>query len=544
MLKYGLSVCCLLLLLTALLPPCQAQEATPSEQEALEAYRQGAFGRAVQLYRDALSETSDPKHRARLQVRIAWTLFALGREGEVDTHLRAALVDAPDLTLVPDYYTQEFLDLFEQARQESFSASQGGSGTPPPDLEITIGVIEQRISIGTDLEGALADVDRLISAYPQDGRLIPYKIQLLESLGRQAEADELRLRIDVPGTDQLLDRLSISDLILRANQYLDQNDTESSLELLREAVARQPSNVAALELMAEAAQYAGHWKEARYALTSALALQPDSIGLRLRLGEVHLAMDEVSAARDVFRMLTEQYPHSDRAWAALGLLDARLGARDRALTELEKALRENPLLPEVQLAYGELLLLEGRFDEALESLRSASNLLQDDPQVEARVGQVLLALDRPADALLHLRAAVDDGFTPTDVQRALALAQVEAGLLAEAQRALDQLPSDPAGDSKILQAYLLLQKGSYAEAEGLLTRAAEQRSNDPELLNLLGAALYLQARYDEAVGFLTQAQDLSSGSEIIAANLARAEAALAAEQLGRNAQAVTRAPSR
>ena len=83
-----------------------AQQPTVSETAALQAYREGAFGRAVQLYTQALSEAADSAHRARLHVRIGWTLFALGREGEVDTHLKAALLEDPNLVLVPDYYTQ------------------------------------------------------------------------------------------------------------------------------------------------------------------------------------------------------------------------------------------------------------------------------------------------------------------------------------------------------------------------------------------------------------------------------------------------------
>jgi tetratricopeptide (TPR) repeat protein len=108
-----------------------AQESvTPSEEAALQAYRQGAFTRAVDLYMTALSETSDPEHRARLHVNIAWTLFALGREGEVQTHLRAALLEYPELTLIPEYYTREFLDVFDKAR--AYAESGGMPSEPAP----------------------------------------------------------------------------------------------------------------------------------------------------------------------------------------------------------------------------------------------------------------------------------------------------------------------------------------------------------------------------------------------------------------------------
>ncbi len=532
-------LCIFLLLGTGVL--AQEAEQTPSEKEALQAYRKGAFSRAVELYKKALSETQDGKHRAELQVRIAWTLFALGRESEVDLHLKAALVENNELSLLPDYYTQEFLDLFELARRELLR-DKGNDGTPAPDLEVTIAAIQQRIEESADVEGALADVDRLLQEYPEDGRLIPIKIDLLERLERYDEANKIRHRIEAGGAAGLMDRLSITDLILRANQLLDDGDADGSLELLREAVSRQPSNVAALEMMAQAAGLGGRWQEAEFALKSALALQPDNIGLKLRLAEIYLATSKLSAARDIFRQLTRDYPQSDRAWAALGLLDAKLGNHDRAKDELAKALEENPLLPEVQLAHGELLLLEGSIDQAIEALRSAANLLQEDAQVDARLGQALLARQRPVDALGHLRAAGQGGFEPPDVERSLTLAMISNELLSEAQRKLERVVPDDDGDADILRTMILLERDQLAEAEVLAATVVQKRSNDAPVLNLLASALYRQARYNEAVSYLSQAHELAPENPGITNNLELAQAALAAEQLGQNAREVKAPP--
>jgi tetratricopeptide (TPR) repeat protein len=520
-----------------------AQEATPSEEAALQAYREGAFSRAVELYRKALSETPDPAHRARLHVNIAWTLFALGREDEVNTHLRAALLEDPDLSLIPDYYTQEFIDLFEDARRREFANARDAAATPPPDLEVTLISVNDRIASEEDLEGALGDVERLLEAYPQDGRLIPLKADILRRLGRPEEADEVLRTYGTGYGEPPADRLSIPDLILRANRLLDEGDVETAFQLLRQAVSRQPSNVAALELMAEAALRSGRWQDAEFALKSALSLQPDNLNLQLRLGGVFLAKNDASAARDVFRQLTERYPHSDRAWAALGLLDARLGNHDRALRELEQALNENPLLPEVQLTYGELQLMRGDRDRALESLRSAANLLQEDAQVDARLGQTLLALGRTEEALERLRSAVDGGFRPFDVQRCLALALVENGLYAEADRILEEIPPDDSGEGKIVHGLLLLERNRPTESETLLRDVAKQRPSDFGVLNMLAVSVYRQARYQEAVTLLERAIELDPESDTVRVNLQHAAAALAAKQLGQNAVEVRAAPS-
>ena len=527
-------------LAVAMLLPCvaAAQEATPSEAAALQAYREGSFSRAVQLYTTALSETEDPSHRARLHVNAAWTLFALGREDEVNTHLRAALLEDPNLTLVPDYYTQEFMDLFAAAQRQEFAPARTSAATPPPDLEATVASVSERIDSGNDLEGALADVERLLAAYPQDGRLLPLKVDVLRKLGRSEEADKILNTYGATYGELTGDRLSIPDLILRANRLLDEGDVETAFQLLREAVSRQPTNVAALELMSEAALRSGRWQDAEFALKSALSLQPDNLNLQLRLGGVYLAKNDASAARDVFQGLVDRYPHSDRAWAALGLLDARLGNTDRALRELEQALAENPLLPEVQLTYGELLLIQGDLDGALQALQAASNLLRDDPQVDARLGQTLLAREQNQEALERLRSAVDGGFRPFDVQRSLALAMVANGRHAEAERLLDDIPIDDNGDTSVVRGYLLLEQGRYAESETILNQVATVRPSDARVLNLLAVAVYRQGRYQEALALLERAHELDPSGATLGGNLTLAESARAAELLAEGSREV------
>jgi len=519
-----------------------AQQVTPSENAANEAYRQGSFANAVELYTKALSETEDANHRARLQVQIAWTLFALGNEADVGTHLRAALVEDPNLALDDSYYSSDFLELFQRARRATFEASSSAAA-PAPELEASVAGITERVASGSDLEGALADVDRLIAAYPRDGRLIPLKIQILGLLGRQDEAASLSLS---HGADTSMenfgDSSSVPDLILRANRLLDEGDATTALRLVREAVNRAPNNSYALELMAEAAMQTADWKSAEFALKSALGLQPENIGLKLRLGEVYIATFEASAARDIFKSLTEKYPTSDRAWASLGLLEARLHNNQRALEALDRALAENPMLPEVQLARGELLLLKGDVDGALEALEAAEKLIPNDPQLEARLGQALLEKGRNAEALSHLRAALDGGFDTPEIQRWLALALAVNEMYSESKRVLAAIPADASGDNEIVAGYLEYRREEYAAAEATLTPLARARPDDPAAVNLLAAAVYAQNRFDEAVSLLSHAHQLDPAEPTIEANLKKAQAAVAAVVLAANAKPVRATP--
>jgi Flp pilus assembly protein TadD len=202
------------------------------------------------------------------------------------------------------------------------------------------------------------------------------------------------------------------------------------------------------------------------------------------------------------------------------------------------ALHENPLLPEVQIAYGELELAGGDPLIAIEAFEAARNLLQSDPQLEARTGQALLALGRDAEALEHLRDAIDGGYTPPDVQRAFALALVANGLYAEAERLIADIPADQSKDLGIVRGYLLLERGANAEAEAVLRQVAEDRPTDPAVLNMLATVVYRQQRYPEAVALLQRAVELDPSNELWSANLANAASALSAEALASNAAAV------
>jgi tetratricopeptide (TPR) repeat protein len=534
----------LVALVLALLPPAVglAQTATPSEELALQAYRQGEIDRAVDLYTKALSETDDPNHRARLQVQIAWNLFFLGRTEEVRTHLRAALVEDPNLALDDAYYNQEFLDLFERARRTNFESAASGAA-PPPDLEATVSSISDRISQQSDLEGALADVDRLIASYPRDGRLVPLKVEILRLVGRTDEAESLSLSHGAALESGVIDEVySVPDLILRANRLLEEGDATTALQLVRQAVNRQPNNSYALELMAEAAMQTADWQSAEFALKSALGLQPDNIGLKLRLGEVYLATFEASAARDIFKSLTELYPTSDRAWASLGLLEARLHNNERALDALSHALAENPMLPAVQLANGELLLMEGDHQGALESFEAAEKLMPNDPQLAARYGQALLAAGRSQEALQHLRAAVEGGFDEADVQRSLALALALNSSYAESRRVLEASGTDPNGDHEIVAGFLELQNGDQVEAEDTFKRVVSTRPDSAASVNLLAAAVYPQLRFGDAVLLLERAHELDPTIAEVDGNLTKAKAARAAEALAENARPVKALP--
>jgi Flp pilus assembly protein TadD len=200
------------------------------------------------------------------------------------------------------------------------------------------------------------------------------------------------------------------------------------------------------------------------------------------------------------------------------------------------------MLPAVQLANGELLLLEGDYEAALDSFEAAQKLMPNDPQLEARHGQALLATGRNSEALSHLRTAVEGGFDAPDVQRSLALALALNEMYSESRRVLDAMEADASRDHAVVDGYLDLRRGQYPQAEETFKVLANARSADPASVNLLAAAIYPQLRFGEAVALLELAHELDPDVAIVDANLAKARAARAAEMLAEASKPVRALP--
>ncbi len=359
MMRKAALVFCILVCFTAVLPgSAQGNTTTPSEEAAIQAFRQGSFSKAVDLYRQGLQETDDPGHRARLHINIAWTLFALGRESEVQTHLRAALVEDPNLTLLPDYYTQEFIDLFDQARMRGVAVD---SSTPPPDLEVTIAAIEARMLERRDLEGALADVDRLLAAYPEDGRLIPLRAEILRDLGLETEADDL---LRTYGGDFTAPGPMATACPFRTSFSAPTACSRRATAARVSICCARPSPV-----NRTTSPRSNSWpRRPNVAVTgmkpSSPSNQPSACNPTTSAsssGSVRFSSPNPTFPRPATSF--ERSPNGRPIPIEVGRRSAFSrpvsGNRDRALSHLDRAIEENPLLPEVQLARGELLLAIG-----------------------------------------------------------------------------------------------------------------------------------------------------------------------------------------
>ncbi len=520
--------------------------------EANAAYRRGDFRRAAQLFAQAADLETDPNARANIRVNLAWTYWALKERGKAEEALEQALTDAPHLELVPEYYTSDFVRTLARVR-ERLNAPRA---TPPPIPPVTmprseggpVAALRSRLALAEDapaLEILLGEVRAaaLGAAAPLAMELLELEADTLDRLGRTEEALTLR------GRTAAMRAMSLAapgaavvplDALLDARRLLAGGRPQEAAALMNGVLSALPSCVPALEIMAEALLDSGRLDEAYSALRTAL-LGNEKPELLMNLGEVEVRRNNPNAAREAFRRAVDLDPRNDRAWAATGLLAARLGDTSAARDAIDKALALNGTLFEARVVRAQLALADGDAAAALQHIQRALQVRPDDPWASGWAGVAHLAAGNLAAALPRLEeAAARD---PHTFSLPLAEALRRQG---RAQQALERLGKPRLEDieAQLVLARCLLDLGRASEAQGALQQVAQIRPADARLRYLLGYAHHANREWEDAVENLEKTSQLPGAPDRTAASLALARATAAGQHLIDTALEVIVLPAR
>lgn len=193
------------------------------------------------------------------------------------------------------------------------------------------------------------------------------------------------------------------DSFLRGRFYLNRQtkaDNETAISMFERAIAADPNFAAAHAELAQAYVWRfflftpdeKQWEEKAFvAVEKALTLDPD-------LGEAHLARGRLlwtpshnfphDKAIQEYRRALGLNPSLDEARNQLALVYGHVGLLDEALQELDQAIAINPGNTVARFRVGEMLLFQGKYEQAVTALRNVP------PEVNpALVGhQIVLAL--------------------------------------------------------------------------------------------------------------------------------------------------------
>lgn len=262
--------------------------------------------------------------------------------------------------------------------------------------------IARELSVDAIVEGSVqrfgdkvrVSVRLIHAANEQDLWSATYNRDIREIFSLQNEvAQAITQKIQIKPTSQEQMRLTQArsinpeayDYFLRGRFYLNRQtktDNKTAIEMFDRAVAADTSFAAAYAELAQACVWRfflftpdeKQWEEKAFvAVEKALTLDPD-------LAEAHLARGRLlwtpsnhfphDRAIQEYRRALDLNPSLDEARNQLAVVYGHVGLLDEAMQQLEKGVAVNPSNTLARYRIGEMLLFQGKYEQALTVLRS------------------------------------------------------------------------------------------------------------------------------------------------------------------------------
>lgn len=245
---------------------------------------------------------------------------------------------------------------------------------------------------------------------------------------------------------------------------------------------------------------------------------------RLALAAVALCATGVLANWPLFHRDAQLAMAYSNAGSAL----ADLGNDEQALAMLDEALRIDPHMPDTLSNKAMIIGRPPRNDlpQAITLLREASRLRPDDPRIQFRLGTAFAETGQLQLAATHLERAVRLGPLDLDARTNYAMVLLHLGLTAagaEQLRIIVQQAPPPDGNlmAASLLAWILATSPDAALADpGRAVTLGEQLvaatgGTNPEMMDILAAALARAGRYNDAIATAARASEMAAQMGIL-----------------------------
>ena len=541
--------------------PARAQEGSESlEKEARKAVNAGQFRKAALKFESSASAASDPQRRSRMLVQAAWAHFNDGKRSDAQDALRRAFAGSPDLEIVADFFSPEFVKLAGDVRATAVASM------PPPAADIgeLKRVAKEKLADG-NTDDVIHDLLYNVPRDRLDAEAIDLLAQAYEKQGRFAEAAKVRAsspeaqKLSAPAMPAASPAVSAegktapnapappapgaarpgasagtaapamtpTEYVAIGRAALSRGDTLNAQSAANRALELDPQSSDAFRLLGNAYLLRGEKAIAKANLEQSLAKNEKNEGTLLDLYELSLGEKNWDAALDLLRRATEVNPENGAKLLALGRKARADADLPHARQVFATAAAASPKDVSVLTEYASILLQVKDVDAALEPLMKAAAADPDRQIVRANLAAILRAkgLWKDAEKEYHEAVRSDPDYAPA--LRGLGTLLLERGQAGEAieplKKAVLRDPTNVEGAWALARAQR--QAGALKDAAESLAQsvALDKAPLDDEA----GAVAYERGRYEEAVGFFDKALAKEPGSAVFKANREKAAAAAA-----------------
>ncbi|HEX2800316.1 MAG TPA: tetratricopeptide repeat protein, partial [Thermoanaerobaculia bacterium] len=426
--------------------PLLAQEGSESlEKEARKAVNAGQFRKAALKFESSASAASDPQRRSRMLVQAAWAHFNDGKRSDAQDALRRAFTGSPDLEIVADFFSPEFVKLAGEVRAAALAAM------PPPtaDFSEMKRVAKEKLADG-NADDVIHDLLYNVPREKLDAEALDLLAQAYEKQGKFTEAAKVRASgpdaPKAPPTAHTGPRppagggvavpsqapAPTADYLALGRAALARGDALNAQSAANRLLEIDPQSSDAYRLLGNAYALRGEKALAEATLRQSLKYNEKNEGTLLALYELSLADRNWDAALDVLRRATEVNPENGARLVALGRKARADGDLVHARQVFATAAAVSPKDVSVLTEYASILLQARDVDAALDPLMKAAAVEPDREIVRANLASTLRKKGLWKDAEKEYREAIraDPDYAPA--LRGLGSLLLERGQAAEA----------------------------------------------------------------------------------------------------------------
>lgn len=294
-------------------------------------------------------------------------------------------------------------------------------------VSLNPGNIQARVDLGNMLlAGGLPDrakeqANTILAAQPNNADAYALLSHVAQKQGDSTQA--LAMIQKAISLDPQKSSFHTSLGVLEATTPGSDKSGEGELEQAISLNAKDPSaRIAFAELLAKKGDLNG----AEQQMQAAVQASPEDMQARALLAALYLKENNQAKAEQTLIQATKDMPDKDQPSALLLSYyghNHQLGQAENTFASLHSSISKSiPIATE----YAQVLLIEGKFDQARELLKDISKTSANKPQVERLNADLLLHDGKPNDAFTLLQKAVAGA--PDDVRLRLMLAQVAASV--------------------------------------------------------------------------------------------------------------------
>jgi tetratricopeptide (TPR) repeat protein len=356
---------------------------------------------------------------------------------------------------------------------------------------------------------ALAEIHRALDLDPNRAAFHEDLALLQASDPAMASSVETELKTAVE-----LDPRSVNAKLLLAAFYFRNNRLPEAEKISWDAVAADPSSLAARANVAQVILKRGDHARAEQVLRQAsIDFSGDPQGVRI-LADYYADSGESGKALAEFSSLATKFPKN--VAVKKGYIRALLQVKDNATARNQVAdlVKDNPKDPEVAALNGIVLLRSGNASGAVNALQQSAGLFPKDAFIQYWLGKAALEKGDPSLAENAFRQAAELNPSARDAQEEIARIACQRGdmaLLANvAEKTIAAAPHFPGG--YVWRAVAEMNRNAPDKAEADLKTAIDVAPQGSHAYLQLGKLRFAQKRFSDGVALLEKALQFNPNS--------------------------------